>query len=107
MWKVDLADLDRDGTREVLLGVWLNKRRHDEPEPHRAVWVLGWDEELKALRELWRGSALARPLRDFVVREEKLVAKEKVGNRCFETIYEWTGFGFTSNRRVSILCEAK
>jgi hypothetical protein len=107
IWKVALADLDRDGTREVVLGVWSNQRRHNEPEPHRAVRVLGWDAERKVLRELWRGSALARPLRDFAVRDDRLVADEKAGNNCFETTYEWTGFGFRSNRSFSISCGDK
>ena len=30
-----------------------------------AVWVLAWDPVKQELREVWRGSALARPLLDF------------------------------------------
>jgi hypothetical protein len=96
VWKVELADLDGDGTREVLLGIWSNRHRHDEPEPHRTVWVLRWQEDEGRLAETWRGSALARPMVDFSVQHEQLVAHERLGNVCWETTYEWTGFGFAA-----------
>ncbi|HWO11504.1 MAG TPA: hypothetical protein VNN80_18550 [Polyangiaceae bacterium] len=93
-WKVDVADLDGDGTREVLLGIWSTTRRHEEPEPHRTVWVLRWDAARHQLSEAWRGSALARPLRDFGVEGERLVARERWQSRCYRTTYAWNGFGF-------------
>ena len=105
-WKVALADLDGDGTREVLLGIWSNQRRHPEPGPHRTVWVLRWHDDPGELREAWRGSALARPLRDFIVQSEQLVAHEQSAGHCCETVYQWTGFGFASLGSKAMRCEA-
>ena len=102
---VALADLDHDGTREVLLGIWSTEPRHREPEPHRTVWVLRWDDKHERLDELWRGSALARPLVSFTVRNERLVATERAGRRCLRTTYDWTGFGFAAIRSRTIDCE--
>lgn len=104
-WKVALADLDGDGTREVLLGIWSRKHRHEEREPHRTVWVIQWDDERSELVTAWRGSALARPLVDFRVIQDRLVATERLGQRCYETPYEWTGFGFTSRESRAIPCK--
>lgn len=95
-WKVALADLDGDGTSEVVLGVWSSTRRHDEPDPHRAVWVLAWDPVKQELREVWRGSALARPLLDFEMDASRLIALERLDGVCFRTRYQWTGFGFAA-----------
>jgi len=105
-WKADVADLDGDGTQEVVLGIWSNQRRHDEPDPHRTVWVLRWDDERSALVEAWRGSALARPLRDFHTVDDELIASERVRGRCFRTTYRWTGFGFAAVESTSQPCES-
>jgi len=114
MWKVRTADLDGDGRAEVVLGVWSWRRRHDEPLPHRSVWVLGWDG--RALVELWRGSALARPLEDVDVAAPRtegggavlgaalLVAEERAGGACYRTRYRWTGFGFVGVDREDRPC---
>jgi len=103
-WKAQLADLDADGVSEVVLGVWSRQRRHDEPEPHRSVWVLRWDPERASLIEIWRGSALARPLVDFSIRDQGLIAHEHIADRCYETTYAWTGFGFAVEEARPIAC---
>lgn len=107
-WKVAVADLDGDGTDEVVLGIWSDQPRHAEPDPHRTVWVLRWDDRAERLVEAWRGSALARPLRDFTVAEhprgDRLVAAERGRDGCFATTYRWTGFGFAAERRAPSPC---
>lgn len=104
-YQVAVADLDGDGTREILLGIWSTTRRHDEPEPHRTVWVLAWNEARDELIERWRGSALAWPLRDFTVHDDRLVATERLRQRCRLTTYDWTGFGFAARSVRPIACE--
>lgn len=106
-WKVELADLDGDGTREILLGIWSNQPRHDEPQPHRTVWVLRWDDDQQRLVEAWRGSALARPLRDFTTSGALLIAREQHDQTCLLTTYQWNGFGFVSNASRPATCDPR
>ena len=98
MWKAAVADIDGDGIDEVLVGIWSWRQRHDEPQPHRTVWVLA--QHGPGLKEGWRGSALARPLIDFWVEAEaplsqgRLVTREHHPKGEVITRYSWTGFGF-------------
>jgi hypothetical protein len=110
MWKVERGDVDGDGVDEALVGIWSRKPRHDEPEPHRTVWVLDWRDG--TLYERWRGSALARPLADFDVRRREgaadlLVAWERSARGCFETRYEWNGFGFGGLGKRAVPCSRR
>lgn len=105
--KPEVFELDTpDGADEVLVGIWSNKPRHDEPQPHRTVWVLGLRDG--KLYERWRGSALGRPLRDFEVDEsgknELLVAREQANSIGFRTRYKWTGFGFAGVDSTKVDC---
>jgi hypothetical protein len=110
MWWAAPADLDGDGVDEIVLGIWSRTQRHDEPEPHRAIWVLSWDG--RALVPLWRGSALARPLADALVADldrdgrAELLALERAGAGCVLAAYAWNGFGFAGQARLSISCTA-
>jgi hypothetical protein len=110
-WNARVADLDGDGHDEVLIGVWSHAQRHDEPQPHRAVWVLGWRQG--ALEALWRGSALARPMRDFDAVDldddgrAELFSLERVDSTCMVAAYRWTGFGFGGHGTVRVDCEAR
>lgn len=110
MWWAQAADLDGDGVDELVLGIWSRTRRHDEPTPHRTIWVLSWNGA--ELAPLWRGSALARPLADaFAVDLDgdgraELVALERAGQGCMLAAYEWTGFGFGAEATRPISCAA-
>jgi hypothetical protein len=112
MWWAQAADLDGDGVDELVLGIWSRTRRHDEPTPHRTIWVLSWNGA--ELAPLWRGSALARPLADAFAADldgdgrAELVALERAraGQDCVLTAYEWTGFGFGAEATRPISCAA-
>jgi hypothetical protein len=114
MWWAEPADLDGDGVDELMLGIWSRTRRHDEPTPHRAIWVLAWNGD--ELAPLWRGSALARPLADAFTadldrdgRAELLAleyARASAGKGCVLTAYEWNGFGFAAEATCPISCTA-
>lgn len=110
MWSAAPADLDGDGVDEIVLGIWSRTRRHDEPEPHRAIWVVSWNG--RDLVPLWRGSALARPLVDAFPADldrdgrAELLSLEQAGARCVLAAYAWNGFGFTGQARLSISCAA-
>jgi hypothetical protein len=105
-WSAHTADLDGDGEAEVVLGVWSTTPRHAEPEPHRTVWVL--DARDGGLYERWRGSALARPLRDVRVLPaapaDRLIALEQTGDTCTLTVYRWHGFGVVGDARRPTPC---
>ena len=107
LWKTVVADIDGDGTDEVIAGMWSSRRRHDEPQPHRTVWVL--DLRDQRLVERWRGSALARPLIDYTVQQasgpDELVAFERAASRCYRTRYTWTGFGFAAEETELRSCD--
>ncbi len=100
-FQAGLADLDEDGRVEIILGVWSQVPRHAEPEPHRAVWVLGLRAE--GFRELWRGSALANSLEAFQLWRNPqavwLLSLERSAGLCISRIYRWTGFGFAAKAR--------
>jgi hypothetical protein len=112
MWWAQPADVDGDGVDELVLGVWSRTRRHDEPSPHRSIWVVAWDGE--ELAPLWRGSALARPLADAFTADvdrdgrAELVALERAGagQGCLLAAYGWTGFGFAAEATCPISCAA-
>jgi hypothetical protein len=110
MWWAAPADLDGDGVDEIVLGIWSRTPRHDEPEPHRAIWVVAWNG--RELVPLWRGSALARPLADAFVADldrdgrAELLTLERAGAGCVLAAYAWNGFGFAGQARLSISCAA-
>lgn len=110
MWWAQAADLDGDRVDELVLGIWSRTPRHDEPSPHRAVWVMTWDGS--RIQPLWRGSALARPLADAFTADldgdgrAELVALERARAGCVLTAYTWNGFGFGAEASMPIPCAA-
>jgi len=108
LWKAAPARLDGDLRTELVLGVRARSRREPEVEPHRTIRVLGADG--RGLRELWRGSALARPLLDFTIGDvdhdglDELISLDALGGRCWVTAYRWNGFGFYGLARAVVEC---
>lgn len=96
-WKIQVADVDGDGMKEIIVGV--HKTTRFFPEPHNCLFVFGWDGE-EAFPK-WLGSRLSKPFVDFTFAEldtnagEELVSLEVTqnGGRCL-VVYSWCGFGF-------------
>lgn len=99
LFKVMTADVDGDGDDEIVLGILSRTKRHDEPSPHRTLWVMSWDGSRLSPR--WRGSALARPLLDAVPFDAdgdgrvEVLAAERAKDVCSLTLHRWNGFGFS------------
>lgn len=96
-WNLTLADVDGDGKREIVLGVYKSTRYF--PKPHNCLYVYGWDS--KQVFPKWRGSALARPFTDFRLadidtdREAELISLETMRDGTHRVaVYSWIGFGF-------------
>lgn len=96
-WKLMTADVDGDGKREIILGVYKPTRFF--PKPHNCLFVYGWDG--KQVFPKWLGSSLGKSFDDFMFAdlkgtgEDNLVALETRpdGLKC-AVAYSWIGFGF-------------
>ncbi|MBV9866949.1 MAG: hypothetical protein JO316_16475 [Abitibacteriaceae bacterium] len=96
-WKLMTADVDGDGKREIILGVYKSTRFI--PHPHNCLFVYGWDG--KQVYPKWLGSSLGKSFDDFMFANFKgsgmdnLVALEtrSDGLKCV-VAYSWIGFGF-------------
>jgi hypothetical protein len=99
-WKLDSADMDGDGKREIVLGV--HKATRFFPRPHNCLFIYGWDGKIATKK--WLGSSLSKPFSDFAFgqldkdAEDELVALETLrdGRLCV-VVYSWNGFGFDSD----------
>lgn len=99
-WKLTTADVNGDGTWEVVVG--LHKATRFFPQPHNCLFVYAFDG--KGLVPMWLGSRLSKPFTDFTFanldrdRAEELIALEttREGRRCV-TVYSWSGFGFAGD----------
>ena len=98
-WKLMIADVDGDGKREIVVGVYKSTRYF--PKPHNCLFIYGWDGQRASPK--WLGSSLSRPFTDFTFTDldgsgagEELIAVEMTldGKQCV-AIYKWNGFGFT------------
>jgi hypothetical protein len=96
-WKLAIADVDGDGRREIVVGVYKSTRFF--PRPHNCLFIYDWDG--RRAHPKWLGSSLSKPFLDFAFinvegRPDRLVAIETKldGRRCV-TVYSWNGFGFT------------
>src|SRR5437763_1362775 len=97
-WKLMVADVDGDGSDEIIVGVY--KATHYFPQPHNCLFIYGWDGR-RAFPK-WLGSTLSKPFIDFTFADlnhdghKELIALEKGrDSRQWVAVYSWNGFGFT------------
>ncbi len=96
-WKVQTADVDGDGKKEVSLGVY--KTTTFDPRLSKRPFIYNWNQQ--GLTPKWLGSRLSRPFEDYIFadinndKRDELIAieltpdKQKIVNS-----YSWKGFGF-------------
>ena len=96
-WKVQTADVDGDGVREISVGVYKTARFH--PVMAKRPFIYNWDKE--GLSPKWLGSRLSHPFDDYIFCDidgddmEELIAIELLSNgRKIINSYKWKGFGF-------------
>lgn len=97
-WKLMVADVDGDGRREIVVGVYKPTRFF--PKAHNCLFIYGWDGQ--AAHPFWLGSTLSRPFLDFAFVEGKplnrlLAIETKRDGRVCLAAYTWNGFGFTQD----------
>lgn len=126
-WRVteaQVGDLNRDGKSDVILLVWRSLRSwpvdrflpyggridlfHDKNGESCQIILFGWSQN--EWKELWAGSALARPISEVHVADLTgdgwldLIALEKPYDTTLNfgalTVWEWLGFGFSLIDRV-------
>lgn len=96
-WKLAIADVDGNGRKEIVLGVYKSTRFF--PRPHNCLFVFNWDGQKTTPR--WLGSSLSKPFSDFTLanldndRALELVSAETRpdGKKCL-VCYSYLDFGF-------------
>lgn len=96
-WKLEIADLTGDGSREVVVGVW--KKSPRDPVMAKRCFIYGWDG--KRLLPMWLGSRLSRRFDDFAVADidrdgkSELISLEVAPEKKHRiAAYRWSSFGF-------------
>ncbi|MDO8587646.1 MAG: VCBS repeat-containing protein [Armatimonadota bacterium] len=102
-WKIEIGDVDGDGRKEVVAGVW-KKSRYDPVFANRP-FVYSWNG--KRLIPRWLGSRLSRRFTDFVLcqldrgnKTELIALEEAPRGAKYVTVYRWRAFGFDGVGRV-------
>lgn len=129
-WRIKqvlVTEVNRDGVPEITMLVWRPFKPwpidryiphggriaefHDRAGSSNHLVLLGWKKG--ALRELWAGSALVRPLRSLAAGDvngdgfdelaaiESSYAEAQTAAGTNLSVWEWNGFGFTRLGRVS------
>ena len=102
-WKVQIADVDGDGEKELSISVY--KTTRSDPEMKKRPFIYDWGE--KGIHPKWLGSRLSRPFDDYIFCDldedgmDELIAIENLvdGTKLLNA-YKWKGFGFEG------LCES-
>ncbi len=97
-WKIEIADVDGDGRREMIVGVF--KATKFFAKPHNCLFIYGFAGETAFPK--WLGSSLSRPFTDFTFADmdneggDELIAMETtLEGRLSLAVYHWNSFGFT------------
>ncbi len=97
-WKIEIADVDGDGRREIIVGVFKSTKFF--PKPHNCLFIYGFNGETAFPK--WLGSSLSRPFADFTFADldneagDELIAMETtLEGRISVAVYHWNSFGFT------------
>ncbi len=95
-WKLQVADVDGDGAKEVVLGVW--KKSPKDPVMARRVFIYSWNGH--RLLPKWLSSRLSRRFTDFALADvdkdglAELFALEIMpGGKHRISEYRWRSFG--------------
>lgn len=96
-WKLRIADVDGDGYKEIIAGVW--KKSPKDPVMAKRSFVYSWTGS--RMTPKWLGSRLSRRFVDFDVRDinkdgwaELLAVEVSPGKPKRIGIYRWRSFGF-------------
>jgi len=102
-WKLQIGDVDGDGHKEIVVGVW-KKSRYD-PIMAKRAFVYSWNGV--RLMPKWLGSRLSRRFTDFVLcpldndgKTELVALEEAPRGAHYLTAYRWRAFGFEWIGRV-------
>jgi hypothetical protein len=109
-WKLLTADVDGDGRRDIIVGVY--KATRFFKQPHNCVFVYNWDG--RRITPKWLGSSLSKRFSDFTFanmdgdRADELIALEtrRDGKKCV-VVYSWAGFGFAPDWQRGAWTNAK
>lgn len=109
-WKMEIADVDGDGKKEMIVGVFKSTKFF--PKPHNCLFIYGWSGE-KGFPK-WLGSSLGRVFTDYLFADldgktgDELIALETTleGKKSL-AIYKWNGFGFTMIQKNGVWATAK
>lgn len=96
-WKVQVADVDGDGQKEISIGVYKESEFH--PVKAKRPFVYNWHGN--GISPKWRGSRLSKPFEDYIFADvdgdglDEIVSIEilKNGKKLINS-YKWKGFGF-------------
>ncbi|QZY53585.1 hypothetical protein [Crassaminicella profunda] len=95
-WKVQIADVDGDGKKEISIGVYKQTRFH--PVMAKRPFIYDWNE---GIVPKWRGSRLSKPFEDYIFADidddkmDEIVSIEILKNgKNTVNSYKWKGFGF-------------
>ena len=97
-WKIEICELNGDPEPEIAVGVYKSTRFF--PGLDNRLYIYDWNG--KFISPKWLGSRLALPFIDFKFLPypdgiDRLVALEHDGEKFYLRLYNWNGFGFSSD----------